>query len=273
MAFGFIVGFWAMVGPLLFSRSWSSSSKAQCIPSEQDALLKLKHHLSDPTNNLASCHILELHLRTPPPLEFKYEKLHETLWFSGELHSSVLDLKHLNYLDLSGIDFGFIQIPAFLSSMANLTYLNLFSAGFGRSIPLHFWNLSNLIYLDLGGNYFEGSIPHQIGSLSNLIYLGSNYFEGSISRQIGSLSNLHYLDLGDNSYLNGSIPHEIGNLSNLLHLGLGGNGFSGSISQEIENLSNLNYLQLEDSYPFSMDEYVMSRSVENLHWLSALSSL
>ncbi|XP_054795129.1 probable LRR receptor-like serine/threonine-protein kinase At3g47570 [Prosopis cineraria] len=242
----------------------SASSQAQCLPSEREALLKLNHRLSDTSNRLASwspheinccnwefvvCsnitgHILELHLTTP-------SELYETSKFGGELHSSVLDLKDLNYLDLSGNDFGYMQIPTFLGSMASLTHLNLSHVRFSGSIPLHLWNLSNLIYLDLGGNHFEGNIPHQIGSLFNLIYL----------------------DLGNNYDLNGSIPHQIGNLSNLLHLGLRYNDFSGSIPQEIGNLSNLNYLQLQGSLQSSMDRDVFSTSIENLHWLSTLSSL
>ncbi|XP_054813474.1 receptor-like protein 19 [Prosopis cineraria] len=255
-------------------RAVFTSSQAQCLPSKREALLKMKHHLSDTSNRLASwspyginccnwefvvCnnitgHILELHLTTPPPF------LHETSIFGGELHSSTLDLKDLNCLDLSGNDFGYMQIPTFLVSMASLRYLNLSHAGFGGSIPHHFWNLSNLIYLDLGGNLFEGSIPHQIGSLSNLIHL----------------------DLRSNYYLNGSIPHQIGNLSNLLHLGLGGNSFNGSIPQEIGNLSNLNYLQVEGSIPngiqnltllqhLDLSQNLFNSSIPN--WLYSFSHL
>ncbi|KAI9072748.1 hypothetical protein K1719_045282 [Acacia pycnantha] len=165
----------------------NASSEVQCIPIERDALLKMKRHLSDPSNRLASwspnenccnwalvvCHnitghVLELHLTTPPPFEFNDKTIGETSLFGGEVHPSLLDLKHLNYLDLSGNDVGDMQIPDFLSLMTSLTYLNLSDAVFGGSIPLQFWNLSNLIYLDLGGNYFEGSIPHQIGKISNL---------------------------------------------------------------------------------------------------------
>ncbi|XP_028805791.1 receptor-like protein 53 [Neltuma alba] len=218
-----------------------TSYEVQCLPSERDALLKMKSHLSDPSNRLtswslhANCcswvsvvchniigHVLELHLTTPPPLQFGGDDLHETLMFGGEVHSSLLDLKHLNYLDLSSNYFGGMQIPGFLGSMKSLTYLNLSHAGFGGSIPLQFWNLSNLIYLDLGGNYLEGSIPHQIGKLSNLQYLDLGGIESSLSipRQIGNLSNLQYLDLGDNQF-GGSTPRQIGNLSNLINLHLG----------------------------------------------------
>ncbi|KAK4280111.1 hypothetical protein QN277_011779 [Acacia crassicarpa] len=208
----------------------NASSEVQCIPIERDALLKMKCHLSDPSNKLASwslhencciwalvvCHnitghVLELHLTTPPPFEFiSGVTIDKTSMFGGEVHSSLLDLKHLNYLDLSSNDFAYMQIPDFLGLMTSLTYLNLSHAGFGGSIPLQFWNLSNLIYLDLGGNYnLKGSIPHQIGKLSNL----------------------QYLDLGGNEF-NGSIPHQIGNLSNLINLHLG----NGLLSKSVENL-------------------------------------
>ncbi|XP_028799935.1 receptor-like protein 53 [Neltuma alba] len=241
-----------------------TSYEVQCLPSERDALLKMKSHLSDPSNRLtswslhANCcswvsvvchnitgHVLELHLTTPPPLQFGSDDLYETLMFGGEVHSSLLDLKHLNYLDLSSNNFGGMQIPGFLGSMTSLTYLNLSNARFAGSIPLQFWNLSNLIYLDLGGNYLEGSIPHQIGNLSKLICLNlsSNVLEGSIPHQIGKLSNLQYLGLGGNEF-NGSIPCQIGKLSNLQYLDLGGSESSLSIPRQIGNLSNLQYLDL-----------------------------
>ncbi|XP_054814176.1 leucine-rich repeat receptor-like serine/threonine-protein kinase SKM1 [Prosopis cineraria] len=229
----------------------SASSEAQCITSERDALLTMKHYLSDPLNRLASwsphgincshwdfvvCsnitgHILELHLTTPPPFEFKDEIMRH------------YGLVVRNF-------FGGLQIPDFLGSMTSLKYLNLSHAEFGGRIPLHFWNLSNLIYLDLSNNYFEGSIPHQIGSLSNL----------------------QYLDLGNNYLLNGSIPHQIRNLSNMIHLDLGGNDFSGSIPQPTGNLSNLFYLHLGGFNLSHEDDYGSYKSFENLQWFSSLSS-
>ncbi|XP_028799940.1 receptor-like protein EIX2 [Neltuma alba] len=237
-----------------------TSYKVQCLPSERDALLKMKSHLSDPSNRLASwslhancCswasvvwhnitgHVLELHLTTPPPSQFNGDLFYGTLMFGGQVHSSLLDLKHLDYLDLSNNDFGGMHIPGFLGSMTSLTYLNLSNAGFGGSIPLQFWNLSNLIYLDLGSNHLEGSIPHQIGKLSNLQYLalGGNEFNGSIPHQIGNFSNLQYLDLGDNQF-SGRTPHQIGNLSNLINLHL---GFVENL-QWIAALSSLQHLEL-----------------------------
>ncbi|XP_028806056.1 receptor-like protein EIX2 [Neltuma alba] len=237
-----------------------ASCEVQCIPSEQDALLKMKRHLSDPSNRLASwsphgnccnwafviCHnitghVLQLHLTTPPPSELHYMVFNETLNFGGEVHSSLLGLKHLNYLDLSNNDFGGMQIPTFLGSITSLIYLNLSNAVFGGNIPHQIAKLSNLQYLDLRGNEFSGSIIHQIGKLSNLQYLDlrGNEFSGSIPHQIGNLSNLQYLDLGDNQF-SGSIPHQIGNLSNLINLHLG---------------------------------YRLSIPIENLQWVSALSSL
>ncbi|KAK4280108.1 hypothetical protein QN277_011776 [Acacia crassicarpa] len=244
----------------------NASSEVQCIPIERDALLKMKRHLLDPSNTLASwsphenccnwalvvCHnitghVLKLHLTTPPPSEFNDWTIYEASVFGGEVHPSLLDLKHLNYLDLSGNDFAYMQIPDFLGLMTSLTYLNLSDAGFGGSIPLQFWNLSNLIYLDLGANSLRGSIPHQIEKLSNLQYLdlGGNKFNGIIPHQIGNLSNLHYLDLEDNEF-SGSIPHQIGNFSNLINLHLG----NGLLPISVENLlpiltlSSLHYLEL-----------------------------
>ena len=139
-----------------------SHSEVRCIESERHALLNFKQHLTDPSNRLASwvaaasdedccdwvsvvCHnrtdhVLQLHLRTFYPL---YDKLttdaqwdaqyeaYERSVFGGKINPSLLDLKHLIYLDLSGNYFSGIQIPKFIDSMGSLRYLNLSNAGFG----------------------------------------------------------------------------------------------------------------------------------------------
>ena len=48
--------------------------------------------------------------------------------FGGKLNPSLLDLKHLNYFDLSFNNFSASPIPSFLDSMKSLTSLNLSNA-------------------------------------------------------------------------------------------------------------------------------------------------
>ena len=70
--------------------------------------------------------------------------------------SYLLDLKHLQYLDLSCNDFGSLNIPEFFGSLSTLRYLNLSSAGFGGVIPHQLGNSSKLHYLYIGNsNYYR----------------------------------------------------------------------------------------------------------------------
>lgn len=111
-----------------------------CLESERVALIKLKQDFKDPSNHLASwigdvdccewggvvCnnitgHVLELNL--------------ERSELGGEINPALVDLKHLNLLDLSGNDFQGIQIPVYIGSMDNPRYLNLSGAGFAGWIP------------------------------------------------------------------------------------------------------------------------------------------
>ncbi|XVF85240.1 hypothetical protein PTKIN_Ptkin17bG0101900 [Pterospermum kingtungense] len=67
----------------------------------------------------------------------------------GTLNPCLLNLSHLNYLDVSSINFLGIPIPNFIGSLKNLKHLDLQSANFSGMVPPHLGNLSNLVYLDL----------------------------------------------------------------------------------------------------------------------------
>ena len=94
----------------------------------------------------------------------------------GVLSPSLLELKYLNYLDLSYNDFQGIPIPNFIGSLNNLTYLNLSYASFAGMIPPHLGNLSNLLYLDLSVNCppVLTSNLNWLSGLSSLKYLSLN---------------------------------------------------------------------------------------------------
>ena len=151
-----------------------SHSDVRCIDIERHALLNFKQDLIDPLNRLSSwtvdgdcchwlgvvchnltAHVHQLHLTTFCPIsddftnqeqfDAEYE-VYKRSMFGGKLNPSLLDLKHLNYFDLSFNNFSTSPIPSFLGSMKSLTSLNLSNAGFVGVIPHQLGNLSNLLY-------------------------------------------------------------------------------------------------------------------------------
>ena len=158
-----------------------------CIEEERKALLEFKHGLYDPSGRLSSwigsdcCKWTGVDCNNRTGNVVKVDLRDRGFFFlGGEISGSLLDLKHLTYLDLSLNDFQGIPIPNFLGSFERFRYLNLSNAAFGGMIPPHLGNLSQLRYLNLfgGGDYsMRVSNLNWLSGLSSLKYLDLGYVD------------------------------------------------------------------------------------------------
>nr|XP_023886892.1 receptor-like protein EIX2 isoform X1 [Quercus suber] len=282
-------------------------SELRCIHTERQALLNFKQHLIDPSNRLSSwtthgdccqwvgvvchnvtAHVQQLHLRTFYPIwddftsqeqiDAQYDAYLRSM-FGGKLHPSLLDLKHLNYFDLSFNNFSASPIPSFLGSMKSLTSLNLSNAGFVGLIPHQLGNLSNLLYLNLQSYFYSGLYVNNLEWLSGLPLLQhldmssvnlSKVFDWvQLTNTLPSLldlrlsdcqlrpfiprtptvnsSSLLTLDLSHNYFENTSISSWIFGLRNLVSLDLSYNYFQGPIPVDLQNMTSLSHLDLHES--------------------------
>ncbi|KAK7315046.1 hypothetical protein VNO77_33578 [Canavalia gladiata] len=292
------------------------SSEILCIPSERETLVKFKHHLIDPSNRLSSwnatsnanccewegvvcsnltSHVIQLHLNISPPsdyydYDYDYEVRYEAYdrsQFGGEINPCLVDLKHLNYLDLSGNDFGGMQIPTFFGAITSLTYLNLSNAGFGGNIPYQIGNLSNLLHLDIGRNdYLSAKNLRWLLGVSKLEYLDLSYVNLSksfdwlqVTQSLPCLVELHLTHVPLHAYYQPStlnfsslltlhlsntyslgtsfFPQWIFGLTKLVSLQLQGNDIQGTIPNGIQNLTLLEKLDLSlNSFSFSIPDWL-----------------
>ncbi|XP_059642213.1 receptor-like protein EIX2 [Cornus florida] len=262
-----------------------SSTRVGCIAIERKALVKFKGGLTDPSARLSSwvgedccqwggvsCsnstgHVVQLKLGNPFPDSFDTP-------LGGEINPSLLDLKYLNYLDLSNNNFGGIQIPDFIGSLGELRYLNLCSASFDGTIPPSLGNLSSLRYLDLNSNFVESieNHLHWLQSLSSLEYLhlggvdlhkAASYWLQNVN-MLPSLSELH-LPQCQLSQLPLSLPSFV-NLTSLLVLDLSNNGFNSTIPHWLFNLTSLTSLDLQSNnlYGELPDEFAKLTFLQSL---------
>ncbi|GER46325.1 receptor-like protein [Striga asiatica] len=197
----------------------------------------------------------------------------------GKLNPSLLNLKHLKYLDLSQNNFE-EEIPSFVGLLTGLEYLNLSFAGFYGKISHNIGNLSNLHSLSLANSepLLDCDSLEWISGLSQLQHLNMNGVNLSratnwaqqVINKLPSLvelqmsacslrfiavndvnnisrSNLAIIDLSWNNYdfLSNfaNIPQWIFQLSNLINLDMSSNSFHGSIPT-MSNTTKLQHIDL-----------------------------
>uniref|UniRef100_K3Y4Z6 Uncharacterized protein n=1 Tax=Setaria italica TaxID=4555 RepID=K3Y4Z6_SETIT len=234
-------------------------SNGRCITSERDALLSLKAGLSDPGGQLSSwqgedcCQWKGVHCSNRTShvvkLDLHGDFAHSENELGGEMSSTLVELQHLKYLDLSCNNFNGSSIPKFIGSLKSLEYLNLSWALFGGRIPPQLGNLSKLVYLDLNnGGLYSDSLTW-VSHLSLLKYLdmSSANLNAAVDwiHGISSLPSLEVLHLSDSRLRNTITIPSHSNLTALKVLDISQNYFHTALSPSwFWHIRTLTYLDI-----------------------------
>ncbi|KAM3280432.1 hypothetical protein ACQJBY_047304 [Aegilops geniculata] len=280
------------------SSSHPNDTATGCIAHERSALIGFKAGLLDPGNLLSSwkgddcckwkgvicssrnSHVVELDLWGFGCDDFPRDVRWKVL--GGNISSSVLGLRHLQYLDLSCNGFYGVQVPEFLDTLHKLMYIDLSCSSFIGRIPPQLGNLSNLRYLNLA--YGAGTYSKDITWLSKLTSLEYLDLSGTnlstivhwlpvvamlpslnvlslrscdlrtspASLPLSNLTSLETLALYYNSFPRHITPNWFWGLTSLKYLDIGGNGFYGQLPDEIGNLTSIVELDLGSNYLVGM---------------------
>ena len=245
--------------------------KFTCIESERQALLKFKHDLKDSSNMLAvwtskgDCchwvgvvcdnvtgHVTELHLGSSQDVFASKAKTEAQVRskLGGKMNPSLLDLKYLSYLDLSGNNFEQIPIPAwFWNLTSHLQYLNISGNQFQGNIPDLLTTSHASVVLDFSSNNFTGPLP-RISFNVTALDLSNNAMSGSLFHflcySMYQLMKLEVLNLINNLF-SGEIPDCWEKWPSLVAIKFCNNNFGGKIPSSMGTLTSLQSLHLRNN--------------------------
>ncbi|KAL2993618.1 hypothetical protein AAZX31_10G122500 [Glycine max] len=277
----------------LLSSTSSCYSSLGCNEEERQALVNIKESFKDPSSRLSSwegsdccqwkgvaCnnvtgHVVKLDLRNPcyPLRDQGYFQpncsLYKNELEAQHVHPSILQLKYLTFLDLSGNNFHNSSIPMFIQSLEHLQVLSLSDSQFSGRIPHIFGNLTKLNFLDLSFNYHlyaDGSDwISQLSSLQYLymsyVYLGKAQNLLKVLSMLPSLSNIELVSCSLNELHAHQLVRDT-NVSRVQVLNLAENGLEAQILDVFHNMTFITKIDLShnnlNSTPF---------------WLSSCSKL